>query len=114
MKWPNYLHFPHLNGPCKLHADPFYLDCREEIAWQCFARFGHVLLSPCSSKGWQVRGSEIHALASCPWGGYTDRIVCNIYEEECLPSSYRAMLDFFIDSKMLLVIIFARSPLPLN
>ncbi len=28
----------------------------------------------------------------CPWGGYTDRIVCNIHTEEHLASRYRAML----------------------
>ncbi len=28
----------------------------------------------------------------CPWGGYTDRIVCNIHGEEHLASRYRAML----------------------
>ncbi len=28
----------------------------------------------------------------CPWGGYTDRIVCNIHGEVHLASRYRAML----------------------
>ncbi len=28
----------------------------------------------------------------CPWGGYTDRIVCNIHGEEHLASRCRAML----------------------
>ncbi len=28
----------------------------------------------------------------CPWGGYADRIVCNIHGKERLTSRYRAML----------------------
>ncbi len=29
----------------------------------------------------------------CPWGGYTDRIVCNMHGEEHLASRYRALLQ---------------------